>query len=73
MLTEFEADTLKNEALIRDYSRFVRLFRFPFFKEGDTAEKRDGMRSFLQQYGYRSGRATIDASDWPSTAEWKRA
>src|SRR5207244_11442665 len=63
-LTNFEADTLKGEALVRDYSHFVRLFRFPFFKEGDTVEKRDSMRSFLQQHGYRSGRATIDASDW---------
>lgn len=63
-LSEFEANTLKNEPLIRDSSHFVRLFRFPFFKEGDTVEKRDGMRAFLQQHGYRSGRATIDASDW---------
>ncbi len=63
-LTQFEADFLRNEPLIRDYSHFVRLFRFPYFKEGDTVEKRDGMRSFLQQHGYRAGRATIDASDW---------
>ena len=63
-LTNFEADTLKGEALVRDYSHFVRLFRFPFFKEGDTVEKRDGMRSFLRQHGYRIGRATVDASDW---------
>ena len=63
-LAEFEADALKNEPLIRDYSNFVRLFRYPFFKEGDTVEKRDGMRSFLRQRGYRVGRATIDASDW---------
>jgi peptidoglycan-N-acetylglucosamine deacetylase len=63
-LAEFEADALKNEPLIRGYSDFVPLFRYPFFKEDDTLEKRDGMRSFLQQHGYRIGRATIDASDW---------
>ena len=63
-LAEFEADALKNESLIRSFRHFVRLFRYPFFKEGETAEKRDGMRSFLQQHGYRIGRATIDASDW---------
>ena len=67
-LAEFEDDTLKNEPLITGYSHFVRLFRFPFFKEGDTAEKRDGMRAFLKQHGYRSGRATIDASDWAISA-----
>ncbi len=63
-LAEFEADALKNEALIQGYSHFTPLFRYPFFKEGDTAEKRDGMRAFLQTHGYRIGRATIDASDW---------
>ena len=63
-LPQYEADALKVEPLIRDYPHFVRLFRFPFFKEGDTVEKRDGMRSFLQDRGYRIGRATIDASDW---------
>jgi len=63
-LAEFEADALKNEPLIRPCSHFVRLFRYPYFKEGDTVEKRDGMRSFLRQHGYRIGRATIDASDW---------
>ena len=63
-LADFEADALKNESLIRGYRHFTRLFRYPFFKEGDTAEKRDGMRAFLREHGYRVGRATIDASDW---------
>jgi peptidoglycan-N-acetylglucosamine deacetylase len=63
-LAEFEKDALKNEPLIREYGHFVRLFRFPYFKEGDTVEKRDGMRAFLQEHDYRIGRATIDASDW---------
>src|SRR5262249_32265528 len=43
---------------------FSRLFRYPYFKEGNTVEKRDGMRSLLREHGYRIGRATIDASDW---------
>ena len=63
-LAEFEADALKNESLIRSYSHFVRLFRYPYFKEGDTVQKRDGMRSFLLEHRYRIGRATVDASDW---------
>ncbi|SRR6266498_2851314 len=63
-LAQFESDFLRDEPPIRDYPHFVRLFRFPYFKEGDTQEKRDGVRSFLDQHGYRIGRATIDASDW---------
>lgn len=71
-LADFEADALKNEPLIRDYQHFARLFRFPFFKEGDTVEKRDGMRAFLKEHGYRMGRATIDASDWAIDARLKK-
>jgi peptidoglycan-N-acetylglucosamine deacetylase len=68
----FESDALKNEPLIRGYAHFVPLFRFPFFKEGDTAEKRDGMRSFLRHHGYRIGRATVDTSDWAINARLER-
>ncbi len=33
-------------------------------KEGDTPAKRDGMRNFMSQNGYRNGHVTIDNSDW---------
>ncbi len=71
-LAEFEADCLRNEPVIRDYRHFTRLFRYPFFKEGDTVEKRDGMCAFLQEHGYRIGRATIDASDWAIAARLQK-
>ena len=71
-LAEFEGDFLRNDPLIRDYRHFTRLFRYPFFKEGDTVEKRDGMRAFLQEHGYRIGRATIDASDWAIAARLQK-
>ncbi len=71
-LAEFETDALKNEPLIRAYPRFTCLFRYPFFKEGDTVEKREGMRAFLQKHGYRVGRATIDASDWAIDGRMKK-
>jgi len=61
---EFTADVLRCETLIRDYPQFRRLFRFPFLKEGDTAEQRDRMRAFLAEHGYQNGAVTIDASDW---------
>jgi peptidoglycan-N-acetylglucosamine deacetylase len=71
-LAEFEVDALKNEPFIRSYRHFSRLFRYPYFKEGDTVEKRDGMRAFLQEHGYRIGRATIDASDWAISARLEK-
>ena len=61
---QYSADILRCEALIKDYRQFRRLFRFPYLKEGDTAEHRDAMRAFLADHGYRNGAVTIDASDW---------
>ena len=61
---EYFNDILKAEALLKDFSRFQKYFRFPMLKEGDTAAKRDAMRSFLAQHGYRVGYVTIDNSDW---------
>jgi len=37
-------------------------------KEGDTAAKRDGVRTFLSEHGYRVGHVTIDTSDWVITS-----
>jgi peptidoglycan-N-acetylglucosamine deacetylase len=60
----YMADILKCEALLRGYSGFRKLFRYPFLAEGKTAEARDGLRQRLRAHGYRIGHVTIDASDW---------
>ena len=63
-LNDFQADLRKNEALLGSLEGYTKWFRFPFLKEGDTLEKRDGARAFLLELGYRNGHVTIDASDW---------
>ncbi len=60
----FEEDILKNEMLLKGRPNFRKFFRFPALKEGKTAEKRDALRSFLAEHGYRNGHVAIDASDW---------
>jgi len=60
----YQADVLRAEALPKDFSRFRKYLRFPMLKEGETAEKRDAMRAFMQQNGYRNGHVTVDNSDW---------
>jgi peptidoglycan-N-acetylglucosamine deacetylase len=60
----FTADIAKCDEIIRSYPHFQKLFRFPYLKEGDTAAKRDAVRTFLEQNGYHIGHVTIDASDW---------
>ncbi len=60
----FTADILKCETVLKDFPRFQKRFRFPFLKEGETAIKRDAVRTFLHRNGYSLGHVTIDASDW---------
>jgi peptidoglycan-N-acetylglucosamine deacetylase len=64
VVAEYLQDILRAEALLKDFPRFRKYFRFPALKEGDTVEKRDAMRSFLAQHGYQTGHVTIDNSDW---------
>jgi peptidoglycan-N-acetylglucosamine deacetylase len=61
---DFAVDFLRNEKIIAPYHNKTLLFRYPFLKEGDTADKRDRFRALLKECGYRVGHVTIDASDW---------
>jgi peptidoglycan/xylan/chitin deacetylase (PgdA/CDA1 family) len=61
---DFAVDFLKNEKVIAPYHNRTALFRYPFLKEGDTADKRDRFHALLKERGYRVGHVTIDASDW---------
>jgi hypothetical protein len=61
---QFAADFLRNHSMLKDYTHFTPLFRFPFLKEGNTIAKRDRFRALLASRGYRHGHVTIDASDW---------
>jgi peptidoglycan-N-acetylglucosamine deacetylase len=60
----YQDDILRAEALLKDFPRFRKYLRFPMLKEGDTVAKRDEMRAFLAEHGYRNGHVTIDDSDW---------
>jgi peptidoglycan/xylan/chitin deacetylase (PgdA/CDA1 family) len=64
VIDEYQQDILRAEALLKDFPRFRKYFRFPLLKEGDTAAKRDAMRQFFTEHGYRNGHVSIDNSDW---------
>ncbi|MCG8636710.1 MAG: polysaccharide deacetylase family protein [Desulfobacterales bacterium] len=63
-LEQFILDTEKNETLLKGLPGWTKRLRFPYLKEGETISKRDGFRSWLTDYGYKSGAVSIDASDW---------
>ena len=60
----FKRELLITDSIIRPYSNYIRLFRFPYLKEGNTKEKIESFRTFLKEQGYRNGHVTIDASNW---------
>ena len=60
----FTADIEKCDEMIKSFPHFQRSFRFPYLKEGDSAAKRDAVRNFIKEKGYRIGPVPIDASDW---------
>ena len=62
--TNYTQDILRNEALLKQFSRFRQFLRFPYLREGNTVEQRDKMRAFLRARGYSNGHVTIDNSDW---------
>lgn len=63
-LTDYLQDMQQGHQTFSSLERFVPRYRFPFLKEGNTVEKRDGVRKWLLNHNYQSGAVSIDASDW---------
>jgi peptidoglycan/xylan/chitin deacetylase (PgdA/CDA1 family) len=63
-LEQYEQEVLDCDAIVRTLPGYQKWFRYTFLREGNTPEKRDGMRAFLQQQGYRNAYVSLDTSDW---------
>lgn len=63
-LAAYQQEILDCDAVIRDLPGYRKWFRFTYLREGNTPEKRDGMRAFLKAQGYRNAYVTLDTSDW---------
>jgi len=61
------------QALLDPLGRKVRFFRFPYLREGDTAEKVAAMRAYLKESGQHSAPVTIDDQDWSYDPPWREA
>lgn len=70
-LEAYLADIDKNEDVLKKYSRpemDYKIFRHPFLLEGETREKRYGIRDHLFKKGYQIAEVTIDYWDF----QWNR-
>jgi peptidoglycan/xylan/chitin deacetylase (PgdA/CDA1 family) len=63
-LAQYQQEILDCDAIVRTLPGYQKWFRYTFLREGNTPEKRDGMRAFLQQQGYRNAYVSLDTSDW---------
>ncbi|MCO1334142.1 polysaccharide deacetylase family protein [Microbulbifer sp. OS29] len=63
-LPTYQEDFLKAHQLLKQFNNFQPYFRFPYLREGETLEKRDGMRTLLQKNEYKNAYITLNNYDW---------
>lgn len=65
-VAQYEANILRDEPLLKKVSPNTdwHWFRFPYLEEGNTLEKRERLRSWLSQHGYRIAEVSMDFQDY---------
>ena len=61
---EFIGHVCEAQAAFEHLPTWRPMLRFPYLKEGDTPDKRDVVRRWMRENGYRHAHVSIDASDW---------
>lgn len=63
---KFIEDIKENEKTLREISAKYdwKYFRYPYLNEGDFLEKRNAVRGFLKENGYKIAQVTVDFEDW---------
>lgn len=63
-LSEYQNDFESAHQALSVFKTFTRWFRFPYLREGNELQKRDGMRRILADQGYLNAYITINNYDW---------
>ncbi len=63
-LTQYINNFLQADKQLKQFSTFTKMYRFPYLREGNTQEKRDGMRATLEKFGYKNAYITLNTYDW---------
>lgn len=63
-LARYQQEVRDCDAITRTLPGYQKWFRYTYLREGNTPEKRDGMRAFLAAQGYRNAQVSLDTSDW---------
>ena len=70
----FEKDIARNEPVLQSLmgNEDWHWFRYPFLWEGETLEKRNAVRAYLKNHGYRVAQVTLDFEDYAWNAPYAR-
>lgn len=73
-LQDFESDLEKDEPLLKLQMNGAdwHWFRFPYLAEGNTIEKKTGIRVYLAQHGYKIAGVTMSFADYNWNEPWAR-
>lgn len=63
-LAQYVREIQQAERSLSQFSQYRKWFRFPYLREGDTREKRDGVRRFFKEQGYFNAYITLNNYDW---------
>ena len=63
-LEEYTKDFTIADNLLSQFKTFKKWFRYPYLREGDNIQKRDGMRISLKEKGYSNAYITLNNYDW---------
>ncbi len=66
-IEEYQNEIEKNESLLIDHASSInelKVFRYTYLEEGNTKEKRYGIRSYLKRRNYRIAQVSMDTRDW---------
>ncbi len=63
---QYERNIARDEPLLQrlDPNGDWHWFRYPFLEEGDTVDKREGVRSWLMEHGYKVAEISMDFQDY---------
>ncbi|QFT53249.1 polysaccharide deacetylase family protein [Microbulbifer sp. THAF38] len=63
-LSTYQQEFLQAHQLLQQFDNFKPYFRFPYLREGETVEKRDGLRNLLKENKYQNAYITLNNYDW---------
>lgn len=63
-LAQYQQEVRDCDRIVAPLPGYQKWFRYTYLREGNTPEKRDGMKAFLREQGYRNAYVSLDTSDW---------